>query len=105
MCNAPDLSKFCSQKQCVEGISKKNEQFDVEDKFYLARLEFVGKVVLVYFTVKLKMFFGKLLWTDDQIPLRDDNKLTFMLEKKEPWYTNMLENLFSCSFLNDLIIY
>ena len=84
--------------------SKQKEQFDVEDKFHLARLEFVGKVLLMYFTVKLNMFFGKLLWTDDQIPLRDGNEWTLMLGKKEPWDTNMFESLFSCSFLNDLII-
>ena len=84
--------------------SKQKEQFGVEDKFHLARLEFVGKVLLMYFNVKLNMFFGKLLWTDDQIPLRDGNKWTLMLEKKEPWDTNMFESSFSCSFLNDLII-
>ena len=36
--------------------------------------------------------------------MRDGNEWTLMLEKKEPWDTNMLESLFSCSFLNDLII-
>ena len=60
----------------------------------LARLQFVGQVLLMYLTVKLKMFFRKLLWTDDQIPLRDDNEWTFMLEKKKPWDTNMFESLF-----------
>ena len=50
------------------------------------------------------MFFGNLLWTGYQIPLRGDNEWTFVLEKKEPWDTNMFESLFSCSFLNDLII-
>ena len=47
--------------------SKQKEQSDVEDKFHLARLEFIGEVLLMYLTVKLNMFFGKLLWTDDQI--------------------------------------
>ena len=28
--------------------SKQKEQFDVEDKFHLARLEFVGKALLMY---------------------------------------------------------
>ena len=70
----------------------------------MVRLEFVGKVLLMYFTVKLNLFFGKLLWTYDQIPLRDGNKWILKLEKKEPWDTNMFESLFSCSFLNDLII-
>ena len=81
--------------------SKQKEQSDVLDKFRLAKLEFV---LLMYLTVKSKMFFGSLLWTHDQIPLRDDNEYTFMLEKKEPLDTNMFESLFSCSFLNDLII-
>ena len=31
--------------------------------------------------------------------------MNFLLEKKEPWDINMLENLFSYSFLNDIIIY
>ena len=29
--------------------------------------------------------------------------MNFLLEKKEPWDINMLENLFSYSFLNDII--
>ena len=70
----------------------------------MVRLEFVGKMLLMYFTVKLNLFFGKLLWTYDQIPLRDGNEWILKLEKKEPWDTNMFESLFSCSFLNDLII-
>ena len=87
-----------------DSSSKQKEQFDVEDKFHLARLEFFGKVLLMYFTVKLNILFGKLLWTDDQFPLRDGNEWTLMLEKKEPWDTNMFESSFSCSFLNSLII-
>ena len=76
--------------------SKQKEQLDVEDKFHLARLEFVDKVLMMYFTVKLNMFFGKLPWKVDQIPLRDGNEWTLMLEKKEPWDTNIFESLFSC---------
>ena len=74
--------------------SKQKEQSHFEDKSHLARLEFVGKVILMYLAVKLNMFLGRLLWTDDQIPLRDGNELTSMLEKKEPWDTNMFESLF-----------
>ena len=69
-----------------------------------ARLEFVGKVLLMYLTLKLNMFFGRLLWTDDKIPLRDDNEWTFLLEKKEPWNMNIFERLLSCLRLNDLMI-
>ena len=75
-CVAPLIQvNFAARKMCRrDSGSKQKEQFDVEDKFHLARLEFVGKALLMYFTVKLNMFFGKLLWTDDH-DNNNNNKL------------------------------
>ena len=46
---------------CIrDSRSKQKERSDVEGKFHLARLEFVGQVLFMYLTVKLNMFFWKI---------------------------------------------
>ena len=63
-----------------------------------ARLEVVGKGLLMYLTVRLDLLFGRLLRANDQIPLREDSKWK-RSKSKQPWDVNMFGTFFSCSLL------
>jgi hypothetical protein len=79
----------------VSGEEQK-QQSDADDSPHFDRFFHVGSVLLIYRMVKLKMFFGSLLWTDDHKELNVD--WFMILEKKEPCKMRWFWSLCSFSF-------
>ena len=53
----------------------------------------------MYLMVKLNIFLGSLLWTDDHSEFNEDVEFFMLLEKKEPWEMRWCWSLSSCCFL------
>ena len=54
---------------------------------HLERFFLVGRVLLMYRSVELKIFFGKLDWTEDQIECSFGKDFDITAEKKDPYQT------------------
>ena len=78
---------------------KQEEQSEVDDSPHFNRFFRVGSALLIYRTVKLKMFFGSLLWADDHRQLNVDVELSIILRKNEPCEIRWFWSLSSFSFL------
>ena len=64
--------------------SKQNEHSDVADIPLFKSFSRVGRVLFIYRIVKLKIFLGSLLWTEDHMELNESAECLMMFEKNEP---------------------
>ena len=72
------------------------EHSDVVDIPHLARFWRVGRELLMYCTVKLKIFFGEFDCDTDHTFVNWERAYFVTLLKKEPWQLSWLLSLFSC---------